>query len=101
MMGRNEREIITDRHVYGLFAGQKKPKTRGETTTFLGLSAKMVDLSLHHMQQDSLLVDIPAHVPAKSECYPPAATVHPPQASLSTIGQTEKQRPAQVEHSGF
>jgi len=101
MIGRNKQEIINDQLAHGLFHGQKKPKTRGETTTFLRLSAKMVDLSLHHTQQDSLLVDIPAHVPAKSECYPPEATVQLPQASLATIVQKEAKKPAQVVHSGF
>jgi hypothetical protein len=101
MIGRDEQEIMNDRLTHGLFHGQKKPKTRGETTTFLRLSAKMVDLSLHHTQQDSLLVDIPAHVPAKSECYPPEATVQLVQASLATIVQKEAKKPTQVEHSGF
>jgi len=107
MIGRNEQEIINDRLAHGLFHGQKKPKTRGEATTFLGLSAKMVDLSLHHMQQDSLVADIPAHVPAKSECYPPEATVDLPQASLATVvhkkvvHKKEVKKPTQVEHSGF
>jgi hypothetical protein len=101
MIGRNEREIINDRLAYGLFHGPKKPKTRGETTTLLGLSAKMVDLSLHHMQQDSLLGDIPAHVPAKSECHPPEATVQLSQASLAIVVQKEAKKPAQVEHSSF
>jgi hypothetical protein len=100
MIGRHEHEIINDQLAHGLFHGPKEPKTRGETTAFLRLSAKMVDLSLHHTR-DSLVVDIPARVPSKSDCYPPEATVQLPQASVATIVQNEAKKPAQVEHSGF
>ena len=100
MIGRDEQEIIDDRFAHGLFHGQKKPKTRGGTTTFLRLSAKMVDLSLHHTQQDSLLLDIPAHVPAKSECYPPEPKVQLPNPSLATTTEEGAKKAAQLEHSG-
>jgi hypothetical protein len=100
MIRQDQREITSDRLAYGLFYRARKPKTRAGTTPFLKLSAKMVDLSLQHNQQDSLLVDIPAHVPEKSEC-PPEAKIQLPQASLATIIQNEAKEAAQVEHSGI
>jgi hypothetical protein len=101
MIRRDEQEITNDRLVHGLLHRVRKPKTRDRTTPFSKLSAKMVDLSLHYNQHDSLLTDTPAHTPPKCEYYPPKPKVRLPNASLATTTQEEATQAAQFEHSGF
>lgn len=100
MIRGDEQKITSDPLAHGLVYEARKPKTRGGTTPFLKLSAKMVDLSLQQNQDDSLLTDIPAHFPAKSECYPPEPKVQLTNASLATTTQEEAKKAARP-HSGL
>ena len=100
MIRRDEQKITNDPLAHGLVYEARKPKTRAGTTPFLKLSAKMVDLSLQQNQHDSLLTDIPAHFPAKSECYPPEPKIQLTNASLATTAQKEAKKAAQP-HSGL
>jgi hypothetical protein len=99
-MIRREQQIVNNRPAHGLFPGAGKIKTRGGTTPLLKLSAKMVDLSLHNNQQDSLSIHVPAHAPAKSECDSQEPNIQLPQPSLATIIQKEAAR-SEIEHSGL
>jgi hypothetical protein len=53
----------------------RRSKGSGKTVPVFKLSAQMVDLSLQNNQRDSLLTDIPAHFPLKSEYRPPETKV--------------------------
>ena len=66
-----------------------------KTDPILKLSTMMVDLSIQHNRHDPLFSDIPAHLTANSECYPPEPKVPAVSASLAIAAQEESTKAVQ------